>query len=453
MGELGSRRGSPPRGFVLLFGLGLLLASAAGLTFLGGAATLLSDKQRGNQLADAASLSVAQWYAQSLNYQAYANRAIVANEVMIAQSLTALAWVQQTNTLTRQAATVASFIPGLQTFAQWAAQAAQAAEFTTQGAVAVELPFRSAYTRALQASQEAMHLAVNPFNTQTLINEVIWSGDKRFFGQYLPTADVSRFYRAAKTYSGQERGLLAQHVSAELDRFSRARSFDHRLYLLPTFTCIPTTIDRSFSKLIRRGATQLSDRYDDWQAGDTLSVHQWARRSRWNPLCRNHAETIPLGWGAAVTQTSLQEGYFASDNQALSSSGVNPQARQQALQATARPMGYLGLSSYRDLADQTPQGRQAAQYRIPVLVRLPTRNTASAAAVKENGLLGPPVTAGSALWSLSVALTSFVDPQAIGQTTHQLPSLFLPYWRAQLTTPSSIDQAAALVIAQNRKEP
>jgi hypothetical protein len=183
------RRGAPC-GFVLVLGLGLLLASAAGLAFLGGTATLLSDKQRGNQLSDAASLSVAQWYAQSLNYQAYANRAIVANEVMIAQSLTALAWVQQTNTLTRQAAAVASFIPGLQTFAQWAAQASQIAAMTTHAAAAAEVPFRSAYTRALQASQEAMHLAVNPFNTQTLINEIVWSGDKRFFGQYLPTADV-----------------------------------------------------------------------------------------------------------------------------------------------------------------------------------------------------------------------------------------------------------------------
>lgn len=452
MAGWGFGRRPAPRGFVLLLGIGLLLASSAGLAFLGGAATIFSDKQRGNQLADAASLSVAQWYAQALNYQAYANRAIVANEVMIAQSLTALAWVQQANHLTRQASSVASFIPGLQTFAQWAAQAAQAAELTTHAAVAIELPFRSAYTRALQASQEAMHLAVNPFNTQTLINEVVWSGDRRFFGQYLPTADVSRFYRAVKTYSGQERRLLAQHVTAELDRFTQGRSFDHRLYLLPTFTCIPTSLDRSFSKLIRRGATRLTDSYDDWQAGDTLSVHQWFRRGRWNPFCRSLSETIPLGWGAAVTQSGFQDGFYPQQSQALVSSQVNPRARQRAQDGSARPMGYLGLSAYRDLADQTVQGREQAQYRIPVLVRLPTRNTLSHTAVSQDALLGAPSTVGSAVWSLSVAVTEFVDPQAIGQAPAYLPSLFLPYWRAQLAAASSMDQAAALVVAQNRKE-
>jgi hypothetical protein len=389
-----------------------------------------------------------------LNYQAYANRAIVANEVMIAQSLTALAWVQQANTLTRQASVVASFIPGLQTFAQWASQAAQIAAITTHAAAAAEVPFRSAYTRALQASQEAMHLAVNPFNTQTLINEIVWSGDKRFFGQYLPTADVSRFYRSVKTYGGNERRLLAEHVTSALDRFSRDRSFDHRLYLLPTFTCIPNSIDRSFSRLVRRGNTRLTSNLDDWHAADTISIHRWSRRSWWNPLCRSHSEVIPLGWGAAATLTASDRLVPAFTNQALASSHVNPRGRQNAQSDSARLMGYLGLSTYRDFTDQTPQGRQAAQYRIPVLVRLPTRNTSASSAVSPEGLLDRPITPGSALWSLSVALTAFEEPQAsAGQSVAALPSLFLPYWRAQLTTASGLDQAAALAIAQNRKEP
>ncbi len=446
------RLATPPRGVVLLLGLGLLLASAAGLAFLGGSATLLSDKQRGNQLSDAASLSVAQWYAQSLNYQAYANRAIVANEVMIAQSLTALAWAKQANTLTRQAAAVGSFIPGLQTFSQWAAQAVQAAQLSTQAAVTVELPLRSAYTRALQASQEAMHLAVNPFATQSLINEVIWSGDKRFFGQYLPTSDVPRFYRATRSYSGDERRLMAQHVTQELDRFTQGRGFDHRLYLLPTFTCIPTNLDRSFSKLIRRGATRLSDDYTQWETADTVSVHQWFRRSRWNPTCRGHAETIPLGWGAAITRSFEYEG-FTDANGALAASAPNPRASQQAQGGTTRPLGYLGLSGYRDLSEQDPQSRQSARYRIPVLVRLPTRNTQAAAAVSEASLLGAPATLGTALWSLSVAVTEFVDTSRLGQSPTHLPSLFFPYWRAQLAEASSADQAAAVAIAHNRKEP
>ena len=60
----------PPQGFVMLMGLGLSLVLGLVLLVLGLSSSLLSDKQRGQVLADAASLSVANWYAQALNYQA-----------------------------------------------------------------------------------------------------------------------------------------------------------------------------------------------------------------------------------------------------------------------------------------------------------------------------------------------------------------------------------------------
>jgi hypothetical protein len=118
-----------------------------------------------------------------------------------------------------------------------------------------------------------------------------------------------------------------------------------------------------------------------------------------------------------------------------------------------RPFGYLGLSGYRDLSAQDPQSRQSARFRIPVLVRLPTRNTLAQAAVSDTSLLGETNTLGTALWSLSVAVTEFVDTDRLGQTPNHLPSLFFPYWRAQLAEASAADQATAIAIAHNRKEP
>jgi hypothetical protein len=54
---------------------------------------------------------------------------------------------------------------------------------------------------------------------------------------------------------------------------------------------------------------------------------------------------------------------------------------------------------------------------------------------------------GSALWSLSTAEVRFVDLQ--GQN---LPNLFLPFWRVQRVSSSLADQAAALAVANARKE-
>lgn len=203
-----------PRGFVLAAGMALILMCAVGVTVLLAAAALFSDKQRGSDLSDAAALSVATWYAQAMNYQAYANRAIIANEVMIAQSLTLLSWIKHLETITRNTGQVAALFPALSGVSAWLQQATVATRGLAQAAVVSEVPFRSAYTRALQASQEAMQLAANPFATQSLVNEVIWSGDPRFFGQYLPTSDVSRFYRSVRSFGGEQIGNSRRSTSS-----------------------------------------------------------------------------------------------------------------------------------------------------------------------------------------------------------------------------------------------
>ena len=334
----------PPQWFVMLMGLGLSLVLGLVLLVLGLSSSLLSDKQRGQVLADAASLSVANWYAQALNYQAYANRAILANEVMMAQSLTALAWSKHAETLVNNTGSFASFLPALRVLAGWASQAAQASRVSAELAARTEIPIRSGYTRVIAASQEAMRLAVNPFATQTLVNEVVWSGDRRFFGQYLPSSDVSAYYRLVKTYAGEERAHFANLVTGELDSFTRARGYTQRLYLLPTTSCIPTSIDRLFHRMVRRGGTALSADYSEWEAIDTLSAHQWRRRSWWNRTCGGHREAFPMAWGASDASVPVRPGVAAHGG-----SDINPSARSLASGSSAAITGYLGLSAYRDL--------------------------------------------------------------------------------------------------------
>ena len=448
-----SRSGEAPRGFVLVAGLGLVLMSAIGMVALLAGAALYADKQKGSDLADAAALSVATWYAQALNYQAYANRAIIANEVMIAQSLTVLAWIKHLETLTRNTGQVAALFPAVSGVSAWLQQATLAARGVTQMAVSAEVPFRSAYTRALQASQEAMQLAANPFATQSLVNEVIWSGDPRYFGQYLPSSDVSRFYRAVRSYSGQERQLQAQHVLSQLDRFTQARGYDQRLYLLPSTGCIPTSTNTLFSRLVRRGGTGLTSDWSEWESVDTLSVHRWQRRSRWRRTCSGLTESFPLGWGAAQAGTPVERSLMAQ-----AGTGGNGQSLSRARSEGAVVHGYLGLSAYRDLSDQSVSGRRASAFRIPVLVRLADnkRLAPSASNSLERLLTYDPkadstasgALLGQALWAMSVGEVRFIDPMA-GPVEH-LPSLLMPFWQANLTSVQSQDQGAAILAAGRR---
>lgn len=433
---------SAQRGFVLVAGLALLALASVALLGVGYSANLLVEKRRATDLADAASLSVASWYAQAMNYQAYANRAIAANEIMIAQSITALSWMRHAQKLSENSGQLAGLVPGLAAANQWFQQSVRLAEGVVESAARAEIPARSAYTRALLASQEAMRLALSPFATQSLVNEIVWSGDRRFFGQYLPTADVSRYYQATRTYSGTEAQPMAQFLMSELDAFSRQRQFDQRLYLYPTHSCIPTSWDRLFGRMIRGGGTALTPDYREWEAVDTLSAHSWRRRSRWNRSCSGLGESIPLGWGSA--QAGSPADYSVAG---LGGASRNPTAHSLAQSSSSRVLGYLGLSPYRDLSDRSVEGRQNAQFRVPILVRLAEKDLLQSpqAAASFSGL-GLNRLAGGHVWASATAQAHFVPGP--GQLQDSLPSLFLPYWRANLVSSSALDQAAAALLVE-----
>ena len=76
------------RGQALVLGLFVLFLGTISLFFLFSTGQVSADKQRVTNTADAAAYSAALWRARVLNYDAYSNRAMIANEVAIAQTLT-----------------------------------------------------------------------------------------------------------------------------------------------------------------------------------------------------------------------------------------------------------------------------------------------------------------------------------------------------------------------------
>ena len=290
---------SPARGAVVIIGLAVIATACVLAIAISQSAIFTNDKARSLAVADAAAKSVATWYAQILNYDAYSNRAIAANEIMMAQAVTLVAWTQYVQRLSTNAGTVASVVPALRPVAEMIREVSTVSHQLARAGAMTEVPLRSAYTRALQNSQQIMHAAATPFGAQALVNEVIWTADPRFFGRIIPSSDISAFSSFSKANSGADRRELANLVRRAQDSFSQGRATDQRLYLMPTTGCIPTSIDRAFGKLIRRGGTWFTSDYRDIEAADTLSIHTWRRRSRWNRTCGSIGESIPLGWGAS----------------------------------------------------------------------------------------------------------------------------------------------------------
>lgn len=435
---------SKPHGAVLMIGLAVIATAAVLIIAVAKTAVLTNDKTRSLALADASAKSVATWYAQILNYDAYSNRAIAANEIMMAQAVTLAAWTQYVQTLAVNIGTVASVLPALRPVAGWVQEtAALSHQMASAGAMA-EVPLRSAYTRALQSSQQIMHASATPFGAQALVNEVIWTADSRFFGRIIPSSNISAFSQFSKVYSNAERQPLADLVRRSQDGFSRQRATDQRLYLMPTTGCIPTSVDRAFSKLIRRGGTWFTTDYRDIEAADTLSIHTWRRRSRWNRTCGGIGESIPIGWGAAEASTRD----FGRHEDPVGV-GANGAALSRARSGLVRIPGYLGLSSSRELSGPLAQARRNASIRVPVLVRLPASKVATPTAAqtlmpRESGSVS------GQIWSLAVAETYFLRPvdTLTDPATREFANLFSPFWGARLVAPDTQDRAVALAISQ-----
>ena len=442
------RHVAAPRGAVLMLGLGMLSLIAVLLFLLARSAVISNEKTKAMSLSDAAAKSVATWYAQILNYDAYSNRAIAANEIMIAQAVTLTAWTQYAKTLAQNIGTVASAVPAAQALAGWIQESVHLGHEMAKVGASIETPLRSAYAQMLHGSQQVMHAAATPFAAQAMVNEVVWSGDSRFFGQLIPSSSVSAFSTFSANRSGADRAPLAILTEQSLDGFSRARSFDQRLYLMPSLGCIPTSVDSAFSKLIRRGGTWLSSDLSNWEAGDTLSIHSWRRRGRFNWRCSGLREAIPIAWGAADAGVA--------DGSQLSRDGAglaaNPSALSLASNQAIPLNGYRGLSSYRELALSADASRQNASVRVPVLVRLPLSKVQKITAGQAD-LAGSSGRQPDKLWALSVGELFFQRPVDTfsNPANREFANLFAPFWSSRLVAPSVADQSVAMLLSQGAR--
>jgi len=99
-----------PRGQTLAVLLPLLAVLVAALWWVLETGEAVAEKQRLRNTAEAAALSAAVWQAKVLNFDAYMNRAIVANEAVIAQSVSLRGWSSYMDHLLPRASVVTSAV-------------------------------------------------------------------------------------------------------------------------------------------------------------------------------------------------------------------------------------------------------------------------------------------------------------------------------------------------------
>jgi hypothetical protein len=433
------------RGQALVLGLFVLFLGTISLFFLFSTGQVSADKQRVTNTADAAAYSAALWRARVLNYDAYSNRAMIANEVAIAQTLTLASEVQYLKNFAACFAreegdggelcqallpNITQFIPYFVAALSYAYMALQYADQGLMYTIDGEISFRSAIVnRALSASQLPMHASANFVVLDGIVDQVVEANDPNFRSTVLP--EIRPFETFTRRYTGEERTRLADIVRRQLDPYSQNRRWT--LTIIPEIPCVMGLAYR------KRGGTQLSDSLDRWEAVDNLS--EWRTRFSLKGRCRSE---WPMSWASRQ----------AAGESDPAPNGVrdNPRALDLSRDAAYTVDSYAGIQPFQDLNygsldDDDPSVRNP-RHRVAVAVSLPGANlrTANTLNVGVGRLRMAENLDRDRITSVGAAEVYFRRPVPRADGRMELPSLFNPYWQARLVEPSLQDRAAAAAL-------
>jgi hypothetical protein len=405
-------------GQALVPALGFAALLAALMLWVVALSQIITDKIRLHTAADAAAYSAAQWQARSLNYQAYTNRAIVANEVAIAQFVSLRSWSQYLQQTLASSAAIGRYVPPVAA----TLQALSSGWSAVNSGIQSTLPL--AETAISRWNVDVLALSQGVAHQQALIGAAeLVSQVAQFHDPRIEVSSGTRLLQAANATAWQNRlttryrrgtgelSRVAQWVMDSRDGFSA----DRRNNLL---------FSNPLLKLPKRGGTDLLGERA-WRGMDSLSLHI------------NYffgSSEVPYGWGAA--ETRLQPVTNRGDHGGSWSD--NYRATRNAERGLVARTGYAGLPEVRDIVQ--PQRQQDLRLTYSVALALPqqqlwsvAQQVTAAVQMPDGSDLGMDAPLpGEALHALSSAEVFFQRPVARADGRHEYPSLFSPYWQTHL---------------------
>lgn len=458
-------------GQALIYGLFMLTAGLAALFFLFNVGQLTQEKTKLVNTSDAVAYSAGVMHARAMNFAAYTNRALVANELAIAQSVSLASWGEYivehgqsavglgcSNGANSEPAAVLllRYLPvctalGLGTSSgTWPAMDA-GIQAIGVGTVALSQASNALIQTAqsvLKTSQNAMGLAL-PLARLEVMKDVAnanYQGDGSIRVDVIPLRDTfSRYSRnpdsqtgslpMVQEYAGANRTRMRNVVVdvVNQDGFTRSRNWSDTA-ILPS--CIAFNgIFRN--RVVRSGGTQLIG-FDEWRANDQATYFRW--QLSWPKFGPPSCVQTAQGLGTGIQRATPSGTIFAASHN----------------------WNYGGFPSFADLSAEALQDPDPkAQFAVRILREAnQTRTSDARSDIKTTPRLnayisGAPkdAVAGAKVYvGLSAAETFFKRPTDRADGMQEIGSLFNPYWQTHLMpVPDSVRRAAQLlqgVVAQ-----
>jgi hypothetical protein len=467
------------RGQALIYGIFVLMGALTALFFLFNTGQLSSEKTKLVNTADAVAYSAGVMQARALNFDAYSNRALVANEVLVAQMVSLSSWGQYVSAhannliprfhdcLNPASAVLASFINYDPIYGAFCYLTTNygidltnlAGQSVTTVASAAIGPIEASKT-AILSSQALLHAPAYFQNASRRVLQEV--ADRNYTGDGAVTVasltgapsgtnpgapDV--LFDFTKQYADAARVRFAEVASlaAYSDDFVRERNWTSEAVLPPPreWKCV---LRNKKNSVKRRGGTELIN-LDEWKAEDTESFWQVTNAGGIFKTRCNITEH-PLGYGEQQAHPSERD-QDESSAQLGGSPGTNPRASSTA--SSSEWTAYSGLPSFYDLSNLSA-GNPVMQFRVRLTrSAASTRTSAGASTIASTPRLnnfqnnfadGVMTAAAGGEVFFERPLTVANDPgqgnynqYAEKNGSHdkrEIGSLFNPYWQVRLAT-------------------
>jgi hypothetical protein len=430
------------KGQALPLALAFFAIVAAVVFFMFNSGQLVQEKMRITNTADAVAYSAGVYEARVLNYDAYTNRAIIANEIAIGQAVGLGSWAKYSTISADNIGNYVQYIP-------YVGQAIKAALDYYKGimsqAVIPYLPYviepHDLAIRSLLASQDVMHGPANSValaNRKVVMDKVAYENDPDVKVDTVPIGDdFQGFTQKYTTKNARKR--MGVVVSDSREQFLKSRNWQFGMFGCVTYG------------LKKRGSTELIGNVDGWKSMDTLSFWYW--KPKWYNPCRK--KELPLGYATAFSKNQLNDSaysYAGSRNTNPKASGYADSVYGQADGFAPQTTLYGAIPEFYDLSS-------SALSKPDPVTRIAIRVTKDESKQHYSGGVGAVMPAGQlALYNgdhakkvtaaISKVEVYFERPDgannvANGAGKAELGSLFNPYWQVRLVSPSTAERAFA----------
>lgn len=409
----------------------LMAALLGSMLFVFNSGQVVSAKLRLVGAADAAAYSGALSEARSLNFQSYMNRAIVANEVAVAQFVSLQSWSGYMGQLLQRAATIGTLVPPVGAALRSVSQIWNNVDRGLQRTLPLLESAASHWNVDVLSNAEYLSDAQTAATADILARDVaaanVPAPGSVLLNREFSAANIVRWrqYTEGHARVGEQRSRLRNLVMDSRDGFTRTRDW--------------TVGVASLAAVRKRGGTDLIG-YDAWRGMDTLAVRE---------LSLFGYREDPLAWHAAENRRNPV--YARGEHGG--SYRDNPLTAGYAEDELRARSGYAGLPAYRDVR---LRGSDSSGSQAPLRFDVDVRQAGSTIATSEvimNGAatvvpnedpkrVQPSYHSGQ-VYALSAAQVFFKRPVGRADRRPELGSLFNPYWQARLATVSRSERLAA----------